>query len=352
MTRLSLRAQLVVLGLAASLVPLLVLVLVVFGVEEDETVESGDGAVVATADAGVSPWIPVAALLLSLVAVALVWLWAKRAVDPIERMTSLTDEIQAGSLDRRLGLDAAPVEIRELGESFDRMLDRLAASSALERQLIEEASHDLRTPLAALGARLEVATRRSDPDEITADLDRCRADVERLRSTLDLLLASARTSRSEVEQVDNDLVTIVDRVVERQRLLTPDALIEVRAPASLTLGIDGASVDRAVTNLVTNAVEHGGRARVTVEVAQAPDAAEIVVTDEGPGIDAERLPHIFDRYAGDHHGLGLALVKQVADVYGEVIVESPVEGRPGTRVTLRLRVTPSSDDLLPPRPAP
>ncbi len=343
MTRRSLRTQLVVLGLVASVVPLLVLVLVVFGVEEeDETIVPGDGTVEAAADSGVSPWIPAAALVLSLVAVGLVWLWAKRAVDPIERMTSLTDEIQAGSLDRRLRLETAPVEIRELGESFDRMLDRLAASSALERQLIEEASHDLRTPLAALGARLEVATRRSDPDEITADLDRCRADVERLRSTLDLLLASARTRQSEVEQVDNDLVTIVDRVVERQRLLTPDVLIDVHAPASLVLGVDGTSVERAVANLVTNAVEHGGGSRVTVEVKQAPDAAEIVVTDEGPGIDAEHLPHIFDRYAGDHHGLGLALVKQVADVYGEVTAESPVDGRPGTRVTLRLHGAPSS----------
>ena len=344
MSRFSLRTQLVLLGLAASVVPLLVLVLIVFGVEEEETVGSGDGAVVAAEEAGVSPWIPVAALLLSLVALVLVWLWAKRATDPIEQMTSLTDEIQAGSLDRRLGLDTAPVEIRQLGESFDRMLDRLAASSVLERQLIEEASHDLRTPLAALGARLEVATKRSDRHEIAADLDRCRADVDRLQSTLELLLASARTRQSEVEQVDNDLVVVVDRVVERQRLLTPHVPIDVHAPACLPLGIDGPSVDRAAANLLTNAVEHGGGAQVTVEVRHAPDAAEIVITDEGPGIDAERLPHIFDRYTGDDHGLGLALVKQVADVYGEVTAESPVDSRRGTRVTLRLRTPGSSDD--------
>lgn len=203
-------------------------------------------------------------------------------------MTTLTDEIQDGSLSRRLDLGTAPVEIRKLGDSFDRMLDRLAASSVLERQLIEEASHDLRTPLAALAARLEVATKRFDRDEIAADLDRCRADVDRLRSTLDLLLASACTRQSEVEQVDNDLVVVVDRVVERQRLLTPGVPIDVRAPVSLVLGIDGASVERAVANLVTNAVEHGAGARVTVDVRHAHDAAEIVVTDEGPGIDAAR----------------------------------------------------------------
>ncbi|MEO1057600.1 MAG: HAMP domain-containing sensor histidine kinase [Actinomycetota bacterium] len=339
------RTQLVALGLAASVVPLLVLLLVVFGVEEeDESVRTGDGGVDVVADSGVSPWIPGAALVLSLASVGLVWLWAKRAVDPIEQMTSLTDDIQAGSLDRRLELDGAPTEIRELGASFDRMLDRLAASSSLERQLIEEASHDLRTPLAALAARLEVAGKRSDPDEIAADLDRCQADVDRLRSTLDLLLVSSRTRQSELEQVDNDLVAVVARVVERQLLLTPDVSIVVEAPLSLTIGVDGASVERAVANLVTNAVEHGGGAPVDIEVRTLNNAVELVVTDEGPGIDAERLPHIFDRYAGDHHGLGLALVKQVADVYGEVNAESPVDGRNGTRVTLRLRSTERFDE--------
>ncbi len=340
MTRRPLRTQLVVLGLVASLAPLLILLLVVFGVEEeDESIGSGEGTAEVVADSGVSPLIPAAALMLSLVAVGLVWLWAKRAVDPIEEMTSLTDDIQAGSLDRRLELDSAPTEIRELAHSFDRMLDRLAASSALERQRIEEASHDLRTPLAALAARLEVAGKRSDPDEIAADLDRCQADVDRLRSTLDVLLASARTRQSELEQVDNDLVAVVARVVERQQLLTPDVAITVDAPSSLVIGVDGVSVERAVANLVTNAVEHGGGAPVTVALWPLPHAVELVVTDQGPGIDAERLPQIFDRYAGDHHGLGLALVKQVADVYGEVTAESPVDGRSGTRVTLRLRVT-------------
>ncbi|MEM7313164.1 MAG: HAMP domain-containing sensor histidine kinase [Planctomycetota bacterium] len=227
-------------------------------------------------------------------------------------------------------------EIGDLAASFDRMLDRLAASSALERQLIEEASHDLRTPLAALAARLEVAGKRADPIETAADLDRCQADVDRLRSTLDLLLVSARTRQRELEQVDNDVVAMVARVVERQLLLTPDVPIDVDTPTSCVIGVDGASVERAVANLVTNAVEHGGGAPVTIEVRPLSGVVEVVVTDEGPGIDADRLPHIFDRYAGDHHGLGLALVKQVADVYGEVTAESPVDGNFGTRVTLRL----------------
>lgn len=337
MARRSLRAQLLLIGLAAAVVPLVVLVVVVFGVEEDVTIDETGAGVETISDSGVSPWVPIAALVLAVVAVGVVRLWARRAVDPIEQMTSLTDAIQAGSLDQRLDLDDAPVEIRELGESFDRMLDRLEAASDLERQRIEDASHDLRTPLAALAARLEVAGCRTDLAEMADDVARCEADVQRLQTTLDELLASARLRRHSVGQVDTDLVAIVQRVVAAQHVLSPQVEVEVVAPPVSMLGVDGSSVERAVANLVTNAVEHGGGAPVSIVVRESEAAVDIVVTDTGPGIDPARLDVIFDRYAGDDHGLGLALVKQVADVYGSVSVESPIGDDGGTRFTLSLR---------------
>lgn len=338
MTLRSLRMQLLAMGLVATVGPLLVLLFVVFQVEESETFESeGTVAVDVVTESGVSPWVPAATLGLSVAAMIVVWFWAGRAVDPIDRMATLTDEVQAGSLDRRLELHSAPTEIRRLGASFDRMLDRLAASSTLERQLIEDAGHDLRTPLAALAARLEVAAQRSNAHDIADDLELCEAEVERLQATLDGLLASTRSRQREVTQVDNDLAAIVNRVVERQRLLSPAVSITVDTPERVLLGIDGAAVERAVANLVTNAVEHGGGAPVGVAVRPDADRVDVVVVDNGPGIDPDRIPSIFDRYDGDHNGIGLALVKQVAEAYGEVIVESPVDDRPGARFTLRLR---------------
>lgn len=337
MRRLSLRAQLCAIGLVASLAPLLVLVLVVFGVEEDVSVDAaGEASVATVTETGVSPWIPAAALGLALAATAGVRWWARRAVDPIERMTRLTDEIQAGSLDRRLDLEGAPDEIRRLGESFDRMLDRLSDASTLERRLIEDASHELRTPLAALSARIEVVGRRATDPTVADDLAACEADVQRLQDTLEALLSTARSRQSEVEQVDNDIAAIVARVVERQRLIAPSVDIAIDAPPSVRVGVDGQSVERAIANLLSNAVAHGAGASVSVEVRAHGAVVDIVVSDEGPGIEPTRLPTVFDRYAGEGAGLGLALVKQVADAYGSVEVESPVDGRPGTRVTLRL----------------
>ena len=337
MTRTSLRTQLLAIGLLAALAPLVVLVLVVFGVEEDVSVDVDRGdSVAVVSETGVSSWIPAAAVGLGLVAAVGVRWWAKRAVDPIERMTTLTDEIQGGSLDRRLALDDAPDEIRRLGDSFDRMLDRLADASAQERRLIEDASHELRTPLAALSARIEVAGRRAAAPLVAADLAACEADVQRLQNTLETLLSTARSRQGEVEQVDNDITAIVTRVVERQRLVAPAAAIALDAPPSVRLGVDGPSIERAVANLVSNAVTHGAGAPVRVTVHADERSVEIVVSDGGPGIAADRLPLVFDRYEGEGPGLGLALVKQVADAYGSVDIESPVEGRAGTRVTLRL----------------
>lgn len=326
-------------GLFASLGPVLVLLLIVLQVEETESIEAGGADKVdIVSETGVSSLIPIAALALSLVAVVLVWFWAKRAVDPIDRMTEMADEVQAGSLDRRLALDSAPVEIRRLGESFDRMLDRLASASTLERQLIEDASHELRTPLAALSARLEVADRRSAAGDVSEDLARCADEIDRMQSTLDALLASARIRQNELQQLDNDVTQIVSRVVEHRRILSPDVDLSLDAPEQVRIGIDGAALERAVTNLVTNAVEHGGGEPVTVRVREAAESVVIDVSDSGPGIPPHQLPTIFDRYAGDHHGIGLAIVKQVADAYGTIeVVSPPDEQATGTRFTLRLR---------------
>lgn len=326
-------------GLLAAVGPVLALLVVVFQVEETEDLDSGSaGKLNVIEETGVSPWIPLAALLLSILAVVLVWFWAKRAVDPIERMTDLADEVQAGSLDRRLAVESGPVELRELGESFDRMLDRLARASTLERRLIEDASHELRTPLAALSARIEVAQLRTEAADLDEDLDRCAIEVERMQGILETLLASARSRNSELEQIDNDVAAIVRRVVEHRGMLSPEVDLTLDCPNRVRMGIDSVAVERAVTNLVTNAVVHGEGAPVTVVVLDRGHAVEIIVTDHGPGIPASQRPHIFDRYAGADHGIGLAVVKQVADVYGRIDVISPIEGRTdGTSFVLSLR---------------
>lgn len=336
----SLRRQLLFFGLVAAVVPVLVLLLVVFATASSEEITDGPGGqqvVVRSTSGGVPPAVTVTAIAVGAAAAAAVWFWSARAVQPMNRIRALADEIQAGSLDRRLDLDATAREVQELGDSFDRMLDRLERASGTQRRLIEDASHELRTPLAALAVNNEVIRNHPDPtaDDYRASLDRSDALVARLQLTIDELLTQARSRSQQTRQVDNDLAVIVRRVADQYRAIDPTIDIVVTGPDRLLLPIDGPSIERMLTNLVENAARFAPVGTV-VEVEVGADPPTLSVTDHGPGISQDDLPHVFDRYyradEGGGHGIGLALVKQVADAHGSIRVESPPDGRAvGTR---------------------
>jgi signal transduction histidine kinase len=290
--------------------------------------------------------VTVSAIALAAAAAIAVWFWSARAVRPMNRIRALADEIQAGSLDRRLDLHATAWEVQELGDSFDRMLDRLERASGTQRQLIEDTSHELRTPLAALAVNNEVIRNHPDPttDDYRASLDRSDALIARLQLTIDQLLTQARSRTQQTRQVDNDLAAIVDRVADRHRTLDRDIDIVVTGPERLLLAIDGPSIERLLTNLVENAVRFTPEG-VPVEIDIGGDPPTLSVTDHGPGIAPGDLPHVFDRYyradESRGQGIGLALVKQVADAHGSIQIESPPDGlETGTRFVLRFGESP------------
>ena len=225
-SRLSLRVQLALMGAAAILVPLVVVVIVVFAtqIESNSSVEiieeanvevvilDGEERLLADGfdSTSVSNWVPLSALGLGAVALGVVWLWAGRAVRPLKEIAQVADEIQAGSLDERLDLGSAPAEVERLGRSFDRMLDRLDTASTSQSQLIEDTSHELRTPLAALAGNVEVML--NDPAPTLASYregaERTQALIDRVQASVDGLLFGARARTLRARQVDNDLVAM------------------------------------------------------------------------------------------------------------------------------------------------
>ncbi len=343
--RRSLRFQLAFLGMVAVLVPLIVLVSVVFAVESDSIIEQANevNEVEVTTTTGVSPWIPLAAVLLTVPAAVLVWWWSDRAVRPVLAITDVANEIQAGSLDQRIGLDDAPGEVQALGDSFDAMLDRLATASTTQLQLIEDTSHELRTPLAALAVNNEVILNHPEPTlaDYRESAERSEALIARLRHTIEAELSTARARRLETEQVDNDLMTIVRREVEAANALPDGARVEAIGPETVRLGIDGVGVGRAVRNLIENA-RHAAPASsiVEIEVTESAGTVRLSVSDAGPGIAAADQGRVFDRYFSteeDGHGIGLAVVKQVADAHGDIELQSPIDDRGGSRFTMIFR---------------
>ncbi len=345
MRRWSLRNQLFVLGALTAVVPLLILLSVMYTTTTSEAVRVGaDGqerVVAGTATNDLPYEVVAAAVILGAVALAVVWRWSGRATAPMRHITRVAEEIQAGSLDRRIALAGQAAETQALADSFDAMLDRLERSTTIQQRLLEDVSHELRTPLAALAVNNEIALNNPDAtlDDYRNAAQRGEALIARLGATIDELLAGARSRAEITGQVDNDLVAVVTRVGDQQRILHPDRRIEVTGPTVLRLGIDGPSVERALTNLVDNAIRHSpAHSTVLIEVTDQPPT--LSVTDHGPGIALADQNRVFDRYrsGGTGVGIGLTLVKQVADAHGTIDITSPRPGlEHGTRFTINFR---------------
>jgi len=273
---------------------------------------------------------------------------AGAAVRPLKRLTEATEHV---TLTRDLSgrIEHAPAdEIGRLASSFNAMLDALEQSiSALDasvdaqRQLVADASHELRTPVTSLRTNIEILQQQGpamDPAEHRSLL----ADVVEQTEELTLLindlidLARGEEPRSDAEDLRLDL--LVGEVLERARRRSPGTPLQAHLEPEIVSGVPS-RLERAVGNLIDNALKYSPPGEV-VEIELR--AGELTVRDHGPGISAEDLPHVFDRfYRGAEargrpgSGLGLAIVRQVATQLGGTVAAEPGPGG-GTLMRLRL----------------
>lgn len=286
-------------------------------------------------------------------AIGLSRLLARRVIAPIAALTAATQHIQAtGDLGRRVTSDRRD-EVGTLARRFNEMLDRLAdtraaleASMSSQRQLVADASHELRTPVTSLRTNIEMLL--ADP----AMDDRARrnllADVveqtDELSAVVTDLIDLARGDQPQEHEEDLDLAAIAREAVDRARRHAPKLAFKAEIDAWPMTG-SPERLGRALNNLLDNAAKF------------SPDGALIIVTlrsgtfavrDHGPGIAPSELPHVFDRFyrgrtaAATHgSGLGLAIVKQVTEAHGGAVVAiSPPDG--GLLVELRFPATQGS----------
>ncbi|SFE96604.1 ATP-binding protein [Blastococcus tunisiensis] len=271
---------------------------------------------------------------------------ARRGLRPVRRATAEAQAISAVDLSRRLSSPTRLDEVGRLVQTLNGMLDRLAAAVARERTFTADSSHELRTPLAILTAEVELARERARDPDVRAGLDTALEEAGRLSGLVDDLLVLARADSGHLESFRPlDLDELVERVVVRFRSLAARRGVDLHTRGAAVVRGDPAGVERAVSNLVDNALRHtpdGGTVDVEVQ-ATGPEGAEIVVHDTGPGVPAERLPDLFDRFSrvddARHEpggaGLGLAIVAAVATAHGgRVIATNRAPG--GLTVTLAL----------------
>ncbi|MGQ9503212.1 MAG: sensor histidine kinase [Anaerolineae bacterium] len=280
------------------------------------------------------------------------YLLADRALRPIDRITRTAQAISVSQLSQRIRYIGPQDEVARLAITFDRMLDRLQATFERERRFTADAAHELRTPLTALKGRLDVILSRprtaAEYESVLHDLEQ---EVDRLihLSTNLLLLARLDQRRLPWQPQMLDLSELLHVIAEQVRPLA-DArgltLTEEVLPELSIVG-DPDHLIRLFLNLLDNAVKYtppGGQ--VTLRAGKEQTGVWVAVSDTGPGIPSEHLPHLFERFyrveearsrESGGAGLGLAIVYEIARWHGGTV---EVQSEPGCGATFIIHLPP------------
>jgi signal transduction histidine kinase len=256
------------------------------------------------------------------------------ALRPVGAITDEVADITQADLHRRVPEPGSSDEIARLAITMNEMLARLEASSARQQRFVADASHEMRSPLASSRAVLEVAALHpGSVDNLLAAIGDSLIDHQRLETLVADLLTLARLDGSETHKrrVPTDLEALTRTVVDRR--VEPDVTFACTGPAIAL--VDGAQIDRVLTNLLDNAARHR-RSRTDVTVGRGDTTVDITVDDDGPGVPEPERNRVFEpftrldaaRTADQGTGLGLAIVAEiVGDLDGKVrLVDSPLGG--------------------------
>lgn len=265
-------------------------------------------------------------LVLILVVVAAATWWAtSRALRPVGAIGREMEEISGRRLHRRVPVPPGDDEVARLARTMNTMLDRLQAASDEQRRFIADASHELRNPVAAIRAAVEVPLAHPgavDPLAALRDLD---AESLRLQQVVADLLDLARLGEGHVgRRTEVDLDDVVLEEVARVRRLHPAHRVDARHLGGGRVDGHAGQLARLVRNLLENAARYG-RGRIAVGLTGSDGPVRLVVDDDGPGVPAEQRERVFEAFvrldqARDREsggtGLGLALVRTIATAHG------------------------------------
>ncbi|MEA3185847.1 MAG: two-component system, OmpR family, sensor histidine kinase MtrB [Ilumatobacteraceae bacterium] len=287
-----------------------------------------------TALRSISTALLIGAAVTTIFAGALGWSTSRRLLRPISRVSTAAGEIASGGLDTRMAPEADP-DLALLVKSFNEMADAVQTRFEREARFASDVSHELRSPITALTAAVEVLdARRADlPERSQQALDVVVGQVRRFdQMVMDLLeLSRIDAGSTEMLREEVDIEELVSRIAHRYGF--GDTPIEIDPKVPRTVRIDKLRFERILANLLDNAREHaGGPTRVRVE-PHARHGIALAVDDAGPGVARGERARIFERFArgsaARHRvgtGLGLALVAEHAHAHGG---EAWVEDRPG-----------------------
>jgi signal transduction histidine kinase len=288
------------------------------------------------------------------------WL-AARAMVPVHTITRAARSISETDLNRRLNLGTQD-ELGELGDTFDAMLERLQAAFDRQRQFTADASHELRTPLTIVSLEADQAlARRRSIEEYERTLTVIKSENKYMSRLVNDLLTLARMDAGQTQMKFEplDLSDLALDVIDRLNSIASRAGVELHVGDFPVVNVNGDTqyLTQLITNLVENAIKYaGGRGHhVRVETGERTVAGQpvgwIQVEDDGPGIPAEHLPFLFDRFYRvdksrtrqqedvsesdqekelEGSGLGLSIVQWIAQAHGGQVVAYSEVGKGST----------------------
>lgn len=274
------------------------------------------------------------------------WWLAGRAIQPIDAISKTASRIADGKLSERIDIADTDNELSRLSQVLNETFDRLAAGIERQREFTADASHELRTPLTVILSETSRGLKRErTAEEYQEILATCALAGSRMRSLVESLLLLARQDSSpEIRRESVDLSAIAAEAIQLLQPLASQRGISIRQNLQTARCLaDANALSIVAGNLISNAIDHqppGGEVIVSVSSA-GPVVLE--VADHGPGISAEHLPRLFDRFyrvdpargpASGHSGLGLAIVRAIVENHHGKVEVASVMGQGTTfRVT-------------------
>lgn len=281
---------------------------------------------------------------------AAAWLLIGRALRPVRVMTQTAAGIADATAPERLAVPTARDELGELADTLNGMLDRLAEGARRQREFVSDASHELRSPIAATRTQIEVALAHPERADPAAVLHGVLAETTRLELLVADLLALARLDERQPlvrEEIDLDDLVLEDAM--RSRAIA----VDIRGVTAVKVHGERRSLRHLVRNLLDNAARHAAR-RVEISTELEAGAAVLRVDDDGPGIPEADRARVFERFTrlspgrsrdDGGAGLGLALVRRVAEQHGGAVRadRSPLGG---ARLEVRFAATAGGDTSM------
>lgn len=274
------------------------------------------------------------------------WLIASTSLAPLRRFHRLAASIGAQSLSQRISSSGLPTELYELAEEFNGMMDRIDAGYRRLQDFSGELAHEMRTPVATLMGRTQVAlSHKRTSAEFKEVLEGNVEELERLSRLIADMLFIARADHSET-LLQGELLELAkeaQRVADYLLLIAEERGIAVEVTGTAIVMADRLLVERAITNLLSNAIRHAfANSKVSIVIATDGDCTTLAVTTQGEGIARAHLDRIFDRFyrvdaararLDGGTGLGLAIVRSIMLAHGGQVI---ADSRPGGETTFTL----------------